>query len=338
MLSSLVENVNKRTVIINAFLLLCDMRDEAIADPRNTFSTFLRENNFPHIQLQDDRIFRHCAVVTHLYGIYEEFVRDSLRYWLIRMPKYSRYSQLEDSLKNAYRNGIAKVIRDIDKRQFSHLVLLDLVERYLGCLKDNQPWQFVDEALIIHEINLRRNELERLFTTAGINNFWGLLQNSDHIKNYIEHIGSEMTLETSLEEFVTYRNDASHGVPDEIKGSDSLRQWVKFTDAICEGIAEAITIKILEAEKIFDPSCVIGQVVEKYRNNIIVAKCNKCNLKVGQPLYFLKQHFAAMAIINSLQLNDQDQNEVIIGDDEIEVGIRTSCEVKRGSEVIIISN
>jgi hypothetical protein len=336
-LSNLIENVRKRTITIKAFLLLSDLRDEAIADQENILSAFLRENNFPNIPLQDDRIFRHCAVITHLYGIYEEFVKDSLQLWLTRLPRYARYSQLGSSLKNAYKNGIAQVILNIDRRQFSHIVLLDLVEKYIECLRDSQNWQFVNEAFTMHDLNLRKSELERLFKNVAINNFWSLLQNSRHINNYIECISTDKTLETTLEEFVTYRNEASHGVPDDIFGPNVLKEWVDFTDTICEGIAETIMIKILESEKELNPSCLIGNVVENFRNNIIIAKCRRCELRVGQHLYFLRPNFATMAIIDSLQLNDQDKESVSIGDDETEVGIRTSCEIKRESEVINIS-
>ena len=337
MLSTLIQSVKNRATAANAFLLLSELRDEAFGDKQSTLNSFLNQRKYPDVHVQDDRIFRHCSVVSHLYAVYEDFVHNSLQLWLARMPRYYRFSHLDESLQNAYRSGMATLIRDIGKRQFRHLSLLHLLERYTICIRDDQPWQFVPEALTLHEINLRRSELERMFTVVGFHEFWHLLEGNRYLKLYMENADDLDRVETLLDYFVTYRNEASHGIPDEILGSDSLRQWISFTTAICEAIAEIITIKTLSFEKALNPSCVIGHVSEKYGDNIVVAKCSRCELYVGQQLYFLKPSSVTHAIIESLQLDDKNVIDIKVQNDEVEVGMRMSSDVRKRAEILDIS-
>jgi hypothetical protein len=64
------------------------------------------------VHSQEERIFRHCTVINELYRTYEEFVESILEFWLLRVPRYLKFSQLDNSLHNAYRHGMSRIIKD----------------------------------------------------------------------------------------------------------------------------------------------------------------------------------------------------------------------------------
>lgn len=335
MLSTLLNKVKSKAEAVEAYLIFCELRDEALANPDNDCHAFLSQHHVDAAILRDDRVFRHCSVITHLYAVYENFVEAVLSSWLVRLPKYYNFSDLSGSLQNAYRFGIATVIKDIEKRQLRHLSLIDVLNKYICSIKNSTTWQFVPEALTLHERNLRRSEIEKLFSVVGVSDFWGLLQGHHALGPSVTGLFGKKALEDVLEDFVTFRNEASHGVPDDILGSDSLRQWKTFTVSLCTAICDILTMKLLNAEKKFNPECVIGNVTEKFSGRIVVAKCRNCTLSVGQNLHFLKSRSVITTTIESLQVNDVDATNVKIENDEIEVGIKTAQAVKKQSQIFM---
>lgn len=180
--------------------------------------------------------------------------------------------------------------------------------------------------------NLRRNEIEQLFVSAGLANIWALLEKNPLLSDYVSDADSK-TLEQWLLDLVTYRNDATHGRPDEILGMDSLREWVGFVTSFCGALADIITHRVVQCEINSNPQMVIGIVTERFRNNVAVAKCNSGRLHVGQQLYFFKTDSCIKATIESLQVQNLGIPEIIINE-EMEVGIKTSCQVSKNSRII----
>jgi hypothetical protein len=143
-------------------------------------------------------------------------------------------------------------------------------------------------------------------------------------------------LEQLVLDLVTFRNDAAHGVPDDILGPDAHNEWIGFVRVFCRALADVITHRIVSAEATYKPNSIIGTVTETFSNNIVVVTCELGTLRTGESIYFLREKDCTNAVIESLQLNDVNHEEVRIDQSGTEVGMKTSIRVRRNSRLVRI--
>lgn len=322
--------------MLETFLRLCNSCDDAIADQESSLFQELSSRNALPTNLVDERIFRHCAIVTQLYRIYEGFAESSLSFWLSRLPRYQTFSSFPEAFKNAYRHGIAQVIQNIHRRRYRHLTLSSVLETYLASVRDDTSWELVDDALTSHDANLRHSEFVSMFTSVGLEGIWHALEENTNIINYKAENDSDKSLEQLILDLVTFRNDAAHGTPDDILGPAALNEWISFVRAFCRALADVITHRIVNAEATYKPNTVIGRVTETFENNVVIVTCEVGVLRVGESIYFLRESDCTNAHIESLQLNDINHEELHIDQTGIEVGMRTSIKVRRNSRLVRI--
>ena len=334
MLTSLTTRVKARAKVLDRFLDLCDICDDAAADPGSALHAELSAIGVFGGDVAEERVFRHCTIITQLYGLYESFSEAALGFWLARLPHYRAFNDLPCSFKNAYREGIARIVHGSEKRKYRHLVLIDVLSKYLSSLSGESPWEFVGEALTTHERNLRRSEFEQLFHAAGLNGVWSFLERGTAILELTQEGDTDKSLDGMILDLVTYRNDASHGTPDEILGADTLRQWIAFIEAFCDTLALFVTHRIVTEEAAHRPEALYGVVTETFRDNVAVVRCDRGKFCLGDHLFFLRDCDCTQARIDSLQVDDIDHTCVEIEHAGFEVGIRTSVRVRRGARVV----
>ena len=336
MFESLTLRLNERIAVLDKFLSICDLCDEAASNTAGILYGEISRRANVTTNPTEEKIFRHCAIVNQLYSIYEAFAEAVLGVWLSRLPNYKLFDELPNPFKNAYRCGIARIIQDSEKRKYRHISLIDVLGKYLSSLRGETPWEFVGEALTAHERNLRRSELEHLFHSAGLIGVWSALERNPAITSLTIEGDSNKSLEQMILDLVTYRNDASHGTPDEILGIDTLREWIVFIKTLCESLASFITHCIVNEEASSMPETVYGVVTETFRNNIAIITCDRGNIQVGEYLYFLREIDCTRVKILSIQVDDINQDSVEIRQEGFEVGIQTSAKVPRSSRVLKI--
>ncbi len=332
MLAYLTKQVKERALVLDRFLTLCEVYDDASANPGAALHQELVERCALGANLTEEKVFRHCSVVTRLYGVYESFAESVLSFWLARLPRYQAFTTLSPSFRNAYRCGIARIIHNADKRQYRHIVIDNVLEKYLVSLRGESPWELVGDALTAHENNLRRSEFEQLFHAAGLDGVWAYLEKNELLARL--STDADKSLEQMILELVIFRNEAAHGAPDDILGIDTLRQWIVFVNAFCDALADFLTHRIVREEAAYHPQTVYGTVTETFKNRIAVAKCHCGTLNVGDYLYFLRATDCTYARIESLQVEGVNQQSVTIPRPDFEVGMQTSIEVPKKAKLV----
>ena len=336
MLSHQINRIGEQISVIDNYLLLCETCDKAVADPESQLHSVLSIHSILPSKLQQEKTFRHCAVVTQLYSIYEQFCKEVLEFWLTRLPDYTIFPNLKESFRNAYRNGIAKIISSNSDR-YRNLDVTEVVKKLLISLEGKTPWEFVVYALTAHDRNLRREEFEKLFNSVDLSGAWGWIEKDLDVESLTLKSSSNRTLEQTIQDLVTYRNDASHGFPDEILGIDELREFAAFLIVFCKALAEFITHKILQQECLYKPGSILGKVTHTYSDNILIATCNGGEFRTGDKLYFFREKGYVLARIESLQVNKKNRSEVIVDKAGFELGICTSVAVPKNSTIVSVS-
>lgn len=282
------------------------------------------------------RIYDRCAVLTRLYAIYERFVEDLISDWLQLIPVLvSNYSDLGENIQNTHRQGIGRLLVDLNKNRFQHLSVEKVVQGLFWGINSTGKYELLPEAFLLHEQNLRKEVLEKLFADAGIENSWKWVTNHREIKYFVEEVrGSQNTAEGELKQLVDYRNYAAHGTVDEILGTQELLDLSDFVEALCKALAELMTYHIILRQISIGQAREIGKITEWFKKpKAAVAKIKDIKLNVGESLFLVlvndELSYCYSTKIESIMMNDIAQNQVEIAS-ETEVGLKFDLDARKG--------
>lgn len=337
-MSSLLDTVITRTVAIENYIVICSLLDKEKDKSENQSSGVFIQAFSPSTDWSEERIFRHRNIVIQLYSIYEWFSEQALAHWVAQLPRNQKFVDLPIHLQNTYRYGISRTIREIGKGRYKHLELGGILEKYFKSVRGDSSWDIVDEALVFHQSNLRREEFVSLFGGAGLGNIWSPLENSKSIVEYQSSAESGRSLEQMVRDLVDYRNAANHGYPDEILSLETLREWVQFVVAFCKALADVIVHRMVAAHVEKNPNEILGIVTEKFSNNIIVVICDRGDFEVGESLYFLREKDCSVVEIQNIQLNDEDHQKIKVNKKGTEIGLKISAPVAKNAWVLKFSD
>ncbi|MEQ9358003.1 MAE_28990/MAE_18760 family HEPN-like nuclease [Coleofasciculus sp. G3-WIS-01] len=286
------------------------------------------------------RIYDHCAVVTRLYAIYERFVEDLIREWIQLLPDlFPVYADLGDRICNTHRVGVARLLLDITKNRFGHLSVEEVIRGlFYGASGTGEKYELLPDAFLLHEQNLRKNTLDKLFADAGISQAWSWVEKHRKIKYFVEEIrGSENTAEGELNELIDYRNDAAHGAfIDTILSSNALLELCDFVEALCQALAELVTCQIIEQQTSTGQAQEIGRITKWLKKRqAAVAKVEETTLSVGTSVFLMGEAYCQLARIQSIRINDADQESVqtISG---MEVGLKFDVEARNNLRLYVV--
>ncbi|MEM7759224.1 MAG: MAE_28990/MAE_18760 family HEPN-like nuclease, partial [Cyanobacteria bacterium P01_A01_bin.40] len=115
----------------------------------------LIEKDIP--QPRDSRIYDHCAAVTKLYAIYENFVEYLIRDWLVLLPEICpNYFDLEERIRKTHQIGTGRLLIDLNRKRYEHLLLEDVINSLHSGVSNQNGYELLLDAFLFHEQNLRR--------------------------------------------------------------------------------------------------------------------------------------------------------------------------------------
>jgi hypothetical protein len=286
------------------------------------------------------QIYDHCATVTRLYAIYERFVEDLISDWLRLLPELvARYSDLGDKIQKTHREGIGRLLLDLNKNRFQHLPVEKVVQGLFSGITGTEQYELLPDAFLLHEQNLRKEVLETLFADAGIDNAWRWVNKHRKIKYFVEEIrGSQNTAEGELKQLVDYRNEAAHGGVDQILGTQELLDLGDFVKALCEALAELVSFQIISRKTSIGKAKEIGKITEWFKKpRAAVATVTEITLSVGVSLWLVSEtsSYCKLAKIESIKINDIAKDEVEIIS-ETEVGLKFDTDAKQGLNLYVM--
>jgi hypothetical protein len=196
-----------------------------------------------------------------------------------------------------------------------------------------QAYELLPDAFLIHEQNLRRETLERLFANAGISNAWKWIEKHRAVKYFVEEIrANQNNAESELNEFISYRNDAAHGSPDEVLGASALLELCDFVDALSEALAELVTYQLIKRKKSIGQIREIGKITEwSKKSDAGVAIVEAIQLSIGSKLLLVSEETSCCYLVTiiSIQIYDSPVNnlQTTAG---MEVGLKFDLSAKKG--------
>jgi hypothetical protein len=285
-------------------------------------------------------VYDHCAVVTRLYAIYERFVKDLITDWLVLLPNLvSHYSDLPDKIKNTHREGSVRLLLDLKKSRFKNLSEEKVIRGLLYGLAGNETYELIPDAFLLHEQNLRKDVLDKLFAEAGIENAWKWVINHRDIKNFVEEIrGGQNTAEGELNQLVAYRNEAAHGAVDQILGTQELLDMGDFVENLCQALVELVTYQVILKQTVIGQAREIGTIRHWLDDQKVArAKIKAVTLSVGETIFLVKEtsSYCLLATIESIR-DDEIAKEQVEITTEKDVHLKFDCDAKRGLSLYVM--
>lgn len=284
------------------------------------------------------RVHDHCAAVTRLYGIYERFVVEIVGDWLVLLPKLvANYQSLADSVHKEHRRGVARVLQNLGSTKFRHLTALDAVRGFHQAVSGAESYELLPEAFALRDQNYRPEILQDIFNSVAVMESWAWIQSHRQVKGYVEKIGADSTkAENELKQFVQDRNDAAHGVVDEVLSVTRIIEISELVEALCVAICEMLSWQVVSRKETNGAASTVGDVTENFTSGAVVAKMQNVEFQLGDRFYVCGASCCYPAVVKSIQLNDVDQEWMAVTT-ETEVGLMFDREVKKNRKLYRIS-
>ena len=184
--------------------------------------------------------------------------------------------------------------------------------------------------MVAHDVNLRVDEINRLFSAIGIEDVCNRVRRADALLDWYRKANEldddpqdvpARDIEERIKELVERRNQIAHGGgnPTDLLGVDRMRDAVGFIQAFVQSIFATAVGSYLEAHH-HAASAGRVQLVQRqkdgpYRNGtVVVVEKPSRRLFVGQPVFVLVNSTGARwGRILSLQVDDSDVQDVLPG-------------------------
>jgi len=284
------------------------------------------------------KLYAVSSCVTRLYAIYENFVETILSDFLDSIPEISSYASLAAELKSDYRLGISHVLSKIDNERYSHLTHESVVLWYHEALTNQPKYRFVAEALIRHEQNLRLNVLETLLGRIQLSGIRSWLAHNEAVTAlYTESESVFEQLDAELKTFVQIRNDAAHGVLDDLQGKDNLERFCELMRSMVIAISSFLHRSLLLLRANAGMARKIGVVTEVLkRSGTFIAQIeNDARLQKGMQIHVLGANYCFLQKIDSIHVNDLDVEDIVAAHQAFEVGLKCAINPRRNSVLYV---
>lgn len=287
------------------------------------------------------RIYDHCAAVTKLYAIYENFVEDLIRDWLILLPRLCQnYDDLDESIKNTHKLGVGRLLIDLNKNRYKHLTVEDVINGLFNGVNNKTDYELVADAFLFYEQNLRKEILDKLLADAGISKSWNWIDKHKSIQNFVEEVrGSQNTAEGELNELISYRNEAAHGaLIDDFLRANALLEICDFIESLCKSLNDLFMYHAINYKMRINEARKIGTMTEWFKKpKAGVARVSNARLYKKCNLYLINQNLSwcQSATIDSIQVNGNSLTEVN-ADNEMEVGLKFDVDAREGLDLYLL--
>lgn len=283
------------------------------------------------------RIIDHCAAVTRIYAIYEQFAHEMIREHLSLLQGRLSFSDLPEPIRSSYRSGIAKILDKIEGPRFADLDLGQLIGGYDLALK-GKPYTIEPRAMLMQEQNLRLPELHRFMNACGIDGVTTWIEHHTAIQQFFS-AGERLaaSAERELAELIKYRNDASHGSIDitDILHVNVLIEFCDFISAVCEALSEKIQLAGLRTLKQKSHVRERGKVNELLKNDLVAIGNMIGAFRVGSTVYLCGDNYCLERTIVSIQLDDVALTEINL-ESATDIGMMLDAPGKKNAAIMMV--
>jgi MAE_28990/MAE_18760-like HEPN len=280
------------------------------------------------------RVFDHCAAVTRVYALYEQFVEDLVEDYLSQLPEmYSSYDDLPQTLRTQHRIGTGQILQKwSEDGPYGDLTETSVASGLVDGLRGQRAYTLLAEAFLMDPHNYRADVVVKVFGHLGLMDCLSFVKKQLEMRAFMLTRDATETPETVLRDIVKLRNQASHGSvsQDQIISVHELSSYATFIQVICGALAEMVERAVLTRRLQVCQIACVGQVTHPYSNNIVGFRCCAGQIRVGERLVAKGTRAPVGATVVSME---SDRQRFLAGDlaEGQEIGLELDRKVKEGT-------
>ncbi len=244
----------------------------------------------------------HCAALTRIYSIFEEFVDSIVKEYLTLLPQvFPDYNKLPPATLAQHRMGVSHILGKLGGNGlFRHLTEIEtlrgITDGYSG-----KTYTLLSDAFLTDTQNYRAPQINILFAYVGMSNIWAGVEKHSMVAEYMKTRDPNDTPQTLLKKLVDERNLASHSGTTDVFAPDEILSLIGFIEAVVTAIAEIVrkTGATLQCSAGFRTE--MFQVQRLFSNKIVGVRFLKGSVRVGDSLLALDHDRAFKATVLSIR-------------------------------------
>lgn len=291
------------------------------------------------------RRFDHAAFSVALYASFEKFIENIVAAYARLVARRTQYSALPSALVRKHMAKSAEILARgrLGEGRYVGIREVDVVKNLYGCLTDATPYALNDVAVVAHDLNLRRDEINGLFSAVGIEQVCDRIRRADAMLEWYCTSNAlpappqdgvpTATIDERIRDVVERRNQVAHrgGNPDDLLGADKMSDTIGFIEGLSKSIYAMAVARYLQDCHVASGRGIELQLREgPYKDGtvVVVGKPSQ-RLLVGQPVFVLVDSTGARwGRIRSLKVDDDAVTAVEEGaaaENGIGIGVDFRC-------------
>lgn len=291
-------------------------------------------------QLVQWRIYDHCAAITRLYAVYEQFVADIVAEWLGMLPTlYEQYTDLPDTVRVGHRVGVASILGKIPGARYRHLSEDGVLRGIYNGVTGSGAYELLVDAFLIDEQNLRAEVLIKLFSRIGVPDAWRWVCQHGDVDRFLGEVrGYSNTAESELGSFVFYRNVAAHGDVSDILSVDELGKVAQFLVCTCNALSELLMKSAVDRLSVLGRTRRVGRVIREFRDCVVGARIEPgASIQAGDEVVILRDRSCFKVRIESIEV-DHTPYGLFHATEASDVGIKFAGKARVGSDIVLVQD
>jgi hypothetical protein len=300
------------------------------------------------------RRFDNAAFVVALYASFEKFAENIVAAHARLVALRSKYAALPARLTKKHLLKSAELLLRgrLGEGRYVEVRDIDVVKNLFDCLSGSKTYALNEVAIAAHDLNLRSEELSRLFAAVGIAEVCERARRTDAMVSWFcasksleqpPPDGVPMAIvQQRLDGLVERRNQVAHrgGSPIDLLGTAEMTDHVDFVEALANSIFALMVATYLRERHAVEGEAGCLQLREgPYKNGtvVVVARPAKQRLYVGQPVFaFIESAGARWGRLLGLRLNDVSTSVVDDTSTAAEVGVSVNFKCPKGVELFVL--
>ncbi|MEI5908354.1 MAE_28990/MAE_18760 family HEPN-like nuclease [Bacillus spongiae] len=288
-----------------------------------------------HLQ-PDNKIFEYSSVIINLYGLLENYIENLIKEYLDYLSGcIPKYNNLPDAIKNNHYELSAGLINNLSLPKYKDKITKEIIINNLyscGNCKGLKEYKINNDAFTQHTYNFKEQSINEFFKSVGLANITSLMKGNIVFREYLESEGIEIENAFHiLNDLAERRNRISHGSEEnDILDLDELYRYAnyikEFTNSLNTVLIEqALPFIIRNGDNIVK----IGNPIARITDKIIGINIDNVKLSQGDTILFEKPEGKfGFGVVQSLQINNEEYEEVEPNGEEFQVGVCFDSKVK----------
>jgi len=251
------------------------------------------------------RRFDYAAFAVALYTSFEKFIENLVAAFAVIESGRLQYTELPEKLVKKHLSKTAEMLSrgHIGEGRYVGLTELDIVKNLFECLNGIRPYTLNKNAVVAHDLNLRVDEINKLFAAVGIEHICKRVRQSDALLEWYCQAKEldidprdgvpATTVEERINDIVERRNQIAHrgGNPDDLPGVDGMNDALGFIEAFSRSVFAHTISRYLQNHHAASAKSV--QLTQRHgdgphkNGTIVVVEKPAQGIFVGQPVFVL---------------------------------------------------